>query len=282
MANKNTIFYLIILLFLTLTGCSAQYRAEKAFYSAARYAEDILKDPKNIPHYKFNQAIKKFERIITKYPESRQALEANFLIGNLYFAKEQYTEALKTFDKIVVTYPGHKTMCAEAIIKTAQCYEKRNDWENAYKRYRWVVEKFPYSLKGLETPLYLLKYSQQKKSKEEIANVYKQTVADYQKVISECPDSPVVYTANNFLAETYMRMEEWPDMLKVFDIMYKKYSQSRDAPVWLMTMAATYEVKLRDRGKAGEYYQLVMDKYQDSPWSKEAKKRLEELKTKKK
>lgn len=282
MTNKNAIFCLIILLFFTVAGCSPQYRAEKAFYQASRYAEDIFKDPKNIPHYKFNQAIKKFERIVTKYPESRQARQANFIIGNLYFAKEQYSEALKIFEKIMVAYPGQKTICAEAVIKAAQCYEKKNDWENAYRRYRYAVEKFPCSLKGLETPLYLLRSFQQKKDKEEITNVYKQTVADYQKVISEYPDSKAAYTAGNFLAEAHMRMEEWPDMLKILNAMYKKYSQSRDAPVWLMTMAATYEVKLRDREKAREYYQLVMDKYKDSPWSKEAKKRLKELKKPKK
>ena len=44
-----------------------------------------------------------------------------------------------------------------------------------------------------------------------------------------------------------------------------------------MTMAATYEVKLNDKVKAREYYQMVKDKYSSSPWAKEADKRLESL-----
>jgi len=91
-----------------LTGCSRQYSAERAFYQASKYSADIFKDPKNIPPFKFGKAIDDFQELINTYPETAQATESYFKIGNLLVLQDKYPEALAQFRKIMAQYPGKK------------------------------------------------------------------------------------------------------------------------------------------------------------------------------
>ncbi len=104
-------------------------------------------------------------------------------------------------------------------------------------------------------------------------------VKDYKKLIANAVAMPqAAYGAGNMLAECYMRMGDWADLLATLNGMMNKYAQSPEAPVWLMTMGATYDVKLKDKVKAREMYQAVKDKYSQSPWAKEAGTRIQALK----
>jgi TolA-binding protein len=124
-------------------------------------------------------------------------------------------------------------------------------------------------------PAFILSHYIESKDKANAEIAYQQAVQDYKKIIANAIAMPqAAYSASNLLAEVYMRMGDWADLLAVLNSMITKYPQSPEAPVWLMTMGATYDVKLKDPAKAREMYQLIVDKYDKSPWAKEANKRL--------
>jgi TolA-binding protein len=272
--NTGKMALFLGLIFL-LAGCSQQYQAEKAFYRAVKYSDDIFKDPKNIPPYKFEKASKDFREIITKYPQTIQGLETHFLLGNLYIIRGNYDEAIEVFEKVSVYYQGDDEMLAKAAVSVAGCYEKKDQWSAAVKKYKEAFARYPASRSALNVPLYLYESYKAKNNRELTAVAYRQGVLDYKKVISKNQDTNIAYSASNMLAELYMREGSWADMMATLNDLWKKYPKSPDAPTWLMTMGATYDVKLKDKVKAREMYQEVKDKYSQSPWAKEANQRLQ-------
>ncbi|MDD5492048.1 MAG: tetratricopeptide repeat protein [bacterium] len=273
--SKYKNLLIIFLLCFFVTGCSQQYKAEKAFYWAAKYSEDIFKDAKNIPPFKFEKAMANFKDIITKYPQSEQAVEAHLLIANLYIIQGKFAEAIKSYQQVQSLYTDNKDLQAKVIISIASCYQQMGDWNNASAKFREAFDKYPDTKAGLQIPAFLLNYYLSVKDKANAEKAYQQAIQDYKKLIANAIDMPqAAYGAGNLLAEIYMRMGDWADLLAVLNTMMTKYPQSPEAPVWIMTMGATYDVKLKDAAKAKEMYQLIVDKYAKSPWAKEANKRL--------
>ncbi|MBI5555610.1 MAG: tetratricopeptide repeat protein [Elusimicrobia bacterium] len=273
---KQKLLIIVLLLSIFIIGCSRQYQAEKAFYWARKYSEDIFKDPKNIPPFKFGQALSNFKGIITRYPQSPQAVEAHLLIANLYLIQEKLTEAINSYRQVQSLYTDNKELQAKVLISIASCYQKLNDWNNASVIFREAFDKYPETKAGLQIPAFLLNHYIQVKDKVNAEKAYQQAVQDYKKLLAQALARPqAAYGAGNMLAECYMRMGDWADLLAILNGMVNKYPQSPEAPVWLMTMGATYDVKLKDKVKAREMYQAVKDKYNQSPWAKEADKRLQ-------
>lgn len=261
-----------------LTGCSQQYKAEKAFYWASKYSEDIFKDPKNIPPFKFDKAMADFQAVVDKYPQTDQAIQAHLMIANLYIVREKYQDAINVFQVMLNKYTGNRELEAKTMLSIGTCYERINDWNNAYKNYRGAFEKYPDTKSALQVPAYILEHYLKVKDKGNADKAYQQSLQDYKKLMADGTNPQSAYGAGNMLAECYMRMGDWADLLAVLNGMVNKYQQSPEAPVWLMTMGATYDVKLKDKVKAREMYQTVKGKYTQSPWAKEADKRLQALK----
>lgn len=276
---KRNALLILLALCLLVTGCSKQYQAEKAFYWASKYSQDIFKDIKNIPSYKFDKALSNFQEIIEKYPQTVQAKESYFSIGKLYIVKENYIEAITVFQNFLAKYADQKEFSARAIMAIGGCYEKENDWESANRKYREAFSKYPQFRDSLKLPLHILDHFLAKKNKADITGAYQQAVQDYKNILSRYPDTQLSYAANNLLVEAHMRTANWAEMLSTLNGMVKKYPQSSEVPTWLMTMAATYEMKLNDRTKAIGLYQTIVDKYKKSPWAEEAGKRLSKLAT---
>ena len=275
MFNKS--YQVLILLALLLTACSQQYSAERDFYRASKYSADIFKDPKGIPPYKFEKALANFQAIMTKYPRTQQAIESYFIAGDIYMLENRYRDAAALFQTVKKAYPDQVGLQARATIAIAGCLEKENDWPGAYRNYREAVEKYPGEPATLQVPVYILDYYRQSGEKSKEEQVYRQAVRDYKNVINKYSETKSAYSARNLLTEVYMRGGDWANVLATLSEQVKKYPQSPDAPTWLMTMAATYEMKLNNKAKAREYYQMVKDKYSTSPWAKEADKRLASL-----
>lgn len=267
----------IILAAVLLAGCSPQYNAERDYYQASKYSADIFKDAKNIPPYQFGKAIANFQAVIDKFPTTDLAAESYFMIGNMYVLQEKYPEALAQFRKIIAQYPAKKDLLARATMAVAKCYEKQGDWNNTYKYLREAFDNYSDVPSTLPIPASILTYFINKKDKAREERAYARAIKDYQGVIAKYPNTQLAYSATNMLAEVYMRGGDWANVLATLNRLLNNYPKSPDAPTWLMTMGATYDVKMKDKVKAREMYQTVKDKYSQSPWAKEATTRLQAL-----
>lgn len=82
-----------------------------------------------------------FRTFLTRHPESDLADNANFWIGESYFARGDYSAALTEFADTVDRFPqGNKV--SDALFKAGRCLEEMGRVDEARDTYREVQERF--------------------------------------------------------------------------------------------------------------------------------------------
>lgn len=108
---------------------------EQEAYQAA--VDLILKDRD------YDGAITAFKAFQTKYPDSEYASNANYWLGQLYFAKKQDVDSAKSFAAVITDKNSSKR--ADALVKLGDIAKRNNKVETANKYYQQVITEYPNS-----------------------------------------------------------------------------------------------------------------------------------------
>jgi tol-pal system protein YbgF len=112
-----------------------------AFPEATRAYRDAYLD---ITAGKYELARMGFEEFLKNFPQSELADNAQYWIGESYYAKEQYQEAYGAFRKVLDNYPeGDKV--PGALLKTAYCSFALGRKEEGRKYLQELISKYPLS-----------------------------------------------------------------------------------------------------------------------------------------
>lgn len=106
---------------------------------------------------KHDEAVAALRAFVTKYPRHDYADNAQYWLGEAFYAQKDYAHALTEFRKVVEVYPrGNKV--PDALLKVGFCYQATGQREKAQAVLREVVTLYPKSepatlaAKRLETP----------------------------------------------------------------------------------------------------------------------------------
>lgn len=124
----------------------AQPAAEKAFLTS--------KDMYNRAYGLYQQrqyaaAEKMFDEFLTKYPQDVLAPNALYWKGETLYARALYPQAIFAFKEVQTRYPKHPKT-ADSLLKTAMCYARLGDTENASLHYLVLLEDWPNSEAALK------------------------------------------------------------------------------------------------------------------------------------
>ncbi len=89
-------------------------------------------------------AIMGFQEVIAKFPSSELADNAQYWIGECYYAQKDYKRAREEFQKTVDAYPQGDKVPA-ALYKSALCQIETGDRKAARSTLEKLVEKYPHS-----------------------------------------------------------------------------------------------------------------------------------------
>jgi tol-pal system protein YbgF len=92
----------------------------------------------------YDLAVAGFQEFLKNYPTSSLADNAQYWIGEAYYAREKYAEALAGFQKVVSDYPNQDKVPA-AIYKSGLCHQKLGDKAKAAEAWKQLVSKYPRS-----------------------------------------------------------------------------------------------------------------------------------------
>jgi tol-pal system protein YbgF len=92
----------------------------------------------------FTSAIETFQRFLTQFPDHELADNAQYWMGEIYYAKGDWERAILEFDKVVKKYPSGEKV-SDALLKQAFSFEKLGDMKTAEILLRRIVEEFPKS-----------------------------------------------------------------------------------------------------------------------------------------
>ncbi|MCX5800603.1 MAG: tol-pal system protein YbgF [Candidatus Eisenbacteria bacterium] len=112
-----------------------------AYPEAAKAYRDAYLD---ITAGKYELARMGFEEFLKSFPESELADNAQYWIGESYYAQEQYGEAYEAFKKVLDNYPeGDKI--PSALLKVAYCSLALDKKEEGRKYLEELISRFPLS-----------------------------------------------------------------------------------------------------------------------------------------
>jgi len=83
-----------------------------------------------------------FQEMLTKFPDSELADNAQYWIGETYYAQKDFPAALREFEKAVATYPKGDKVPA-ALLKSGFCQIETGDKSGARETFKKLQERFP-------------------------------------------------------------------------------------------------------------------------------------------
>lgn len=122
--------------------CAAQH-PDSPYAPQAMYEEAWAVENQGRP----DEAIKLYEAVIAKAGNQEVAARAQFMIGELQFARKDHKEAIKSFYRVVAGY-GYPKWQADAMFEAARCFEVLKMKDQAVKQYKELVDKHPTSDKA--------------------------------------------------------------------------------------------------------------------------------------
>jgi len=106
---------------------------------------------------KHDDAVAALRAFLVKYPRHDYADNAQYWLGETFYAQKDYTHALAEFRTVIETYPrGNKV--PDALLKVGYCYQALGQTDKAHAVLAQVVNLYPKSepavlaAKRLETP----------------------------------------------------------------------------------------------------------------------------------
>lgn len=90
------------------------------------------------------ESIPRFQSFLQEYPDGQYAANAEYWIGEGYYAQGNYREALAQFEKVNTRYPRHHKN-ADALLKRAMTLSKMGDKAGAAETYKKLLSEFPHS-----------------------------------------------------------------------------------------------------------------------------------------
>lgn len=92
----------------------------------------------------YDLAVAGFREFLKSHPSSSLADNAQYWIGEAFYAREKFTEALAEFQKVIEDYPNQDKVPA-AMYKVGLCHSKMGDRSKAAASWRQLVSKYPRS-----------------------------------------------------------------------------------------------------------------------------------------
>jgi tol-pal system protein YbgF len=102
------------------------------------------KGKKRFDNEDYSGARNAFESLLKKFPQSDQADNAQFWIGETYYRENWFEKAILEYQKVIENYPkGNKVPAA--LLKQGMAFTQLGDKENARLIFKELIDRFPRS-----------------------------------------------------------------------------------------------------------------------------------------
>lgn len=103
--------------------------------------EALEKGLKFLQEQNIKEAIKLLQFVSEKFPNTNEAEDALYFLGNAYLQEKDYVKALKAFNDAVSNSPRHRDEAS--FLKKGETYYYRKDYKKAAALFRYVQNNYP-------------------------------------------------------------------------------------------------------------------------------------------
>ena len=246
-----------------LCGCAdTRYMAEKLFYQAEKEAAKILKkDPRKVADLEYDKVVSLYQKVVDVAPLEAHGARAQFIIANIYTTQGKYREAQAELQEIIRNFSSSPNTAAKAQLTIGKLYEAQGKWDVAVREYEKLMDLYPLTNLGLNMPLYIVSYYQNKNDTAGEEKAYKQGVRHYKKVIQEFSDTDVVPALREYLASFHSSQGNFDKAIEVLDKIIQENPGSTPAMKALIAKGEIYNQGIEDNAKAIEVYEEFVERY---------------------
>ena len=90
----------------------------------------------------FQASVAAFQSFLASYPDSQQASNAQYWIGNAYYELRDYKTAIAAQQKVLASWPG-SAKAPDAMLNIASCQAAMNDNKAARETLQSLLKKYP-------------------------------------------------------------------------------------------------------------------------------------------
>lgn len=225
------------------------------------------------------KAIQIYEDFVKQYPRSQVKKEVKFQIGKLYFNKGDTQKAKQVFLQIIRDYPRQISLCTNARVALAACYEREGNSKKAIEEYHKLRKDYPDTKLALAVPFFIARHyliSEVDRDKAEAA--FAQAVSEYKKIVEEETDSSLAIEAGRLISLCYIQQKRWNEAIDSLYNLVVKYPDNPGTQMFMFNIADIYQKELGKPQRAMQIYEELIDKYPDShPLVNLAKMRVNSL-----
>lgn len=199
-----------------------------------------------------DEALKRFNLILSKFPEFELLDDVHYQIALTYRAKKETDKAIELLRKFAKDYDGKSQLVVPALYQVGQCYEDKDDVENAVKSYAEIIAKHPEDK--------LAPYAQY-----QIAIVYynrerwDEMVKGFEELIKKFPNDPLSCDAHFWIGFKFQREKAYDKGVEWFS---KVVEKCHDNP---LASDALYRI-----GNSWQSAVFAMGRYQANEKDKQA------------
>lgn len=254
----------------SLLSINSDYAIEQMAWKVQKEYMDILKDPKVIPEQTFDDVIKGYQKIITRYPDSGLTQGIRMLVAHVYYLKKDYETSRTKFNEVVDLYPDNKELQAEALGAVGRTYEAQDNWPGARKVYDRIMAEYTLTRTGLGIPIYIANHYKEANDYQKTMDAYERAITHYNTLTAQNPDSAVEYNALRYLSNCYLEQKRWKDAVEALGRIATKYGRPeymniRTLDTILKTVNTVSVYQLKDYELPLSIYQGIINENPDHP-----------------
>jgi len=172
----------------------------------------------------YDEAIKQFKLVLDKNPNFELADDVHFQIALCLKGKQEYDKAVEQLRKFIQTFEAKNSiLIVPAAYQIGQCYEAKDDVENAVKAYRDLAAKYsshqlaPFGLYQVG----IVYYNKQK---------WEDMVRAFEELIQKFPKDALVCDSHFWIGFKFQNEKNWPKAVERFEKVVKDCHENQIAP----------------------------------------------------
>jgi tetratricopeptide (TPR) repeat protein len=196
----------------------------------------------------YEQAIATFKSVREKYPNTAQAEQAAFWVGEMTIAQDAKA-ALTELNAFTSKYPDSALAHKAAYFK-ARAHSAAGDRAAAIRAYRDVIEKFPAS--ETAQPSFFESATLLQREAEDAADGkkpdYAKVHALIQEFVQKYPESPQLFSASDFSAQLYVKEDKPDEGIRIYEEFIQANADNPDVARAHLSLANVHKTRAERLG----------------------------------
>ena len=234
---------------------------------------DIVWKQKN-----FDQALQDYELFFKRYPKHAVAGKTAIHLGILYQDQKQYAKAREWFERAATQYfKRDVTAKADLMLLIGKSYQDEGKWDEAEQTYKELETLYPSTSAALQVSFPRFVHFKSVGELEKADKILDEAIKQYQKIIHQKPKSKLAGYAKQFMYQAYTQKKDWEELMTNVDQEVLSETAEDQKGRWLFLKGLIAENRLKDRERAIQFYQDLINQYPAHPLAQVAKNHQEIL-----